>query len=313
MGYGHQLIEVEAPLVEHPEIKPFHAVIPNYQTLEQIAEPRNINIHPINPVNDYLPFSPIEYITGAFTRIMSGKAISGGLCNIPESVKFINKRIVNVPSTYMSELEFINVLQDNFFKLHHNHKFKPYILLTHTDILLNSVTSFNFSKTAYKLSIPLDVLRGLTEISLVCDFVSRDKDSLYFSLKFKHDVNGWYFSQITAANFLSYITPFELFMYSWELLLQDIDHLCNRKPIKHAGGFIDYNHHYNLRTKYDISEALKRIAMLIDFEVVRDDIPAKCVQTILADHNLALSSYQTDFKAALSVMKELGSTLEIKL
>ena len=132
--------------------------------------------------------------------------------------------------------------------------------------------------------------------------------------EFIKEANGWLFKNITSTNPITLCTPVELFIFAWETMLIDLDHICNRAPVRFVGSkFIDYGHHYNMRTKYDISKALLDVAKLIDMEIeFRDDEFTK-VQTFITDYSLNLSSRFSDFKAALLALKDSGSKLEINV
>lgn len=312
IGYGHQLKEIESQTEPKITYVPLHSVIPNYRLLEYVASIRGgVDIH--SPVIDVLPFTPLEYIVKGFERLISGCKINGGVGNIDKTNKFLNKRLVNIPHYHMSDLEFINVIQSALFDLSKADNFIPYILLSHDDVLLNSSTSFNFAKTAVRLSVPLEVVQTISELKLVCDISTKTNNTFYFSLTFVKEADGWFFKHITSINPLTLCTPFELFMYAWETILIDIDHICNRTPVRYSNTFIDYTHHYNMRTKYDIGHVLLSIAKLIDLEIEFRDDKFTQVQTYITDYNLTLSSHISDFKTALLALKDTGSELEINV
>lgn len=315
MGYGHELIKVEETETAEVEYIPLHSVNPNYPLLAYVSSTRNkYGVDAYAPVNDYLPFTPIEYIVKGFERLLDGCKLSGVVGKIDKDRKFQDKQFVKIPPHPMTDLEFINIIQNAMGDIRKSGNFIPYILLSHDDIMLNSATSFNFAKTAVKLSVPLDVIQTISKLSLACDISTPNYKSLYFSLTFIKEANGWLFKNITSANPITLCTPVELFIFAWETMLIDLDHICNRAPVRFVGSkFIDYGHHYNMRTKYDISKALLDVAKLIDMEIeFRDDEFTK-VQTFITDYSLNLSSRFSDFKAALLALKDSGSKLEINV
>ena len=309
LGYGHQLDEVEntSTAIDYPVL---HTVIPNYATLVNVEQMYDFDIS--KPVHELLPFTATEYIVAGFINIITTKMINIKPSNENLKEKFISKRLVNIPHYPMGSLEFINMLHTNLDILKRNSNFTPYILLTHDDVLLNSATSYNFNKSLQTLSVPLEILDSISELKLLCDFKTKEGDELYFSFTFNKVNSEWVLLKMTSTHALTHVTPFELFVGAWEMLLLDIDHLCNRKPLRiKKTNVVNYVHFYNMRAKYDIGDALLNIAKIIDIEIDRVENGSTHIQTAINDSGLGLSSHHSDFRSALMMLKASGSKLEI--
>lgn len=311
LGYGHQIVEL--PSEVQPRKYNFQTNAPNYHLINMVNSGLVVDFDTYLPVNDFLPFTPLEYILGGIHNMLLDKPISGKLTTISPTAKFSPKTLVDIPIHPMSTLEFINVLQGNVHYINSLKTHKAYFTLPHDDVVLNAVTSNNFTKTAMSLSIPVDVINTLDTIIFCCDAVGQHYDGPFFSYKFIKTTNGWVMDSGTTTNFWVMGSPFEVFMYAWALMLRDIDHLCNRIPHRLSDNVIDYNHRYNLRTKYDIASGLERVAQIIDSELAESGSEYIAVQTILKDNGINLSSSISDFRAAQLILQKEGSKRKIVL
>lgn len=311
LGYGHQL--VETPDEVQPRKFNFQTNAPNRHLINMVNSGLVVDFDTHLPVNDFLPYTPLEYILGGIRNMLLDKPISGQLTSIPATAKFSPKTLVDIPPHAMCNLEFINMLQSNVYYINSLKTHKAYFTLPHDDIVLNAVTSNNFTKTAMGLSIPVDVINAIDSLIFCCDVVGQHYDGPFFSYKFIKTTNGWVMDSGTTTNFWVMGSPFEVFMYSWALMLRDIDHLCNRVPRQLFANVIDYNHHYNLRTKYDITSGLERVAQIIDSELAEAGSEYIPIQTILKDNGINLSSFISDFRAAQLILQKEGSKRKIVL
>lgn len=313
LGYGHnlELIEKQAKPIKRTFV--FISNVPNYDFLEKINSELLVDFNPHMPVSDFLPFTPTEYLLGAIHWLTLNKPITAVFSSVSKTTKFTAKTLIDIPPYPMGALEFINVLQNSIKFINSYDTFKGYFILPHTDVVLNAATSNTFTKTAMSLSIPLDVTNALNTIKFCCDIETEHYTGPFFSYTFNKVDDRWSLRSITATKFWHMGTPFEIFMYAWAMMLRDIDHICNRVPYKVIGEIIDVNHHYNLRSRYDISEGLLNVAKIIDSELRETDGDYIPIQTILKDNNLVLSSFISDFKAAILILQQQGSERKIVL
>lgn len=312
LGYGHQLV----PVTDEPKVERtsnFVIATPNADYTRLTQSSIMLDINPHTPVNDFLPFTSTEYIIGAFNAFVMGKPISDKILSVGPYTKFHAKTLVEIPHGIMYPLQFLNIIQDSVKYLNSLASLKAYFILPHEDPFLSSTTSNNFTKSAMGASIPLKVLDALNVVKLVCDIDFGLYKGHYFTYTFNKQDDKWVLANISAVKPWVVISPFELFMHAWTLMLHDIDCLCNRSLKVINGNKIDVNHHYNLRTKYDISAALAEIAAIIDYEVVNDGNNYKLAQTVIKDNNLNLSSHITDFRTATEVLRQEGSVGRIQL
>lgn len=307
LGYGHLVVEKN---IDPPERGfGFHSTAPNTAILDSINNSIKVDFNPHEAVSDLLPFTPLEYILGGVFWALHERDITGDLGYVGPAGKFTTKTLISIPSSPMSHLELINIIQNSMKYVNALPKYKMYVTLSNDDVLLNAITSQNFNKTAMTLSIPVDVMCNINSISLTCDSIGSHYYGHYFTYKFKRTDDRWLFSGITTTKLWEIVTPLELLMYIWTILLSDLDHICNRTvvlggmPNKHT----DVNYHYNLRSKYDLTIPLVRIVKIIDSEIQRDNRDLTLLQTIIMDHSINLSSNITDFKYALDILKSTGS------
>lgn len=311
LGYGHQLVEL--PTKVQPRKYNFQTNAPNYHLINMINSGLVVDFDTHLPVNDFLPYTPLEYILGGIHNMLLDKPISGQLTTISATEKFSSKTLIDIPTHPMGALEFINVLQDSVRFINSLKTHNAYFILPHDDVVLNAVTSNNFTKTAMSLSIPTDVINALDTLIFCCDVLGSHYKGPFFSYTFIKTTNGWVMDSGTTTNFWVMGSPFEVFMYAWALMLRDIDHLCNRVPHQLFANVIDYNHHYNLRAKYDITSGLERVAQIIDSELAENGSEYIAVQTILKDNSINLSSSISDFRAAQLILQKEGSKRKIVL
>lgn len=312
LGYGHQIV----PVMGEPKVERksnFVIATPNAEYTRLTQQSIMLDINPHAPVSDFLPFTTSEYIIGAFNNFVMGKPISDKVLSVRPYAKFHTKTLIEIPNGVMYPLQFLNVIQDSVKYLNSLSSIKAYFILPHEDPFLSSTTSNNFTKTAIGATIPLDVLDAINVIKLVCDIDVGLYKGHYFTYTFNKQGDNWVLANINAVKPWVVISPYELFMHAWTLMLHDIDCICNRSLKVINGNRVDVNHHYNLRTKYDISAALAEIAAIIDYEVVDDGNNYKLAQTVIKDNNLNLSSHITDFRAATEILRQEGSIGRIQL
>lgn len=311
LGYGHLL----TPKKEvHTRRFGFHTSAPNAAVMALINEDLSVDFNPHDPISDFLPFTPTEYILGGLLWALEERPISSTIAKVSPTIKFTAKTLIDIPSAPMFDLEFINVIQNAMKFVNACDKYRMYVALPHSDVVLSSNTGRNFNKTLNDNSIPLKIIRSINTLHLTCDVEGEHYVGHYFTYKFARQNERWSLVAITTDKAWDILSPVELLMYAWSMMLKDIDYLCNRKPKFIAGTSIQENsYHLGLRTRYDISEGLAKVVQIIDSELSQDRPDAKLLQTIIADNDIHLSSNILDFTHAVEVLRKEGTERKIYL
>lgn len=305
LGYSH---EVPKPIsVKQVAL---HSIIPNNEFLDYISANRHPSIDCLSPIATLLPYTLIDYICAGFKAAILDESVNGKYDKLINR-KFTDKRLINIPSEPMGDLEFLRLLQDTVFELDKHKVLSPYILLKSTDIILNSLASSNMTKVAKISSLPIDIITDIRHIQLLCDFADENGELVnLFSLDFVKQDSVWNIEKIYSVKMFNILKPFELFMYTWCVILKDIDQVLNRK-VRRINGVVDVGSVYHTRTKIDISTALYNAALLIDSEADAQGFESQSILTILKDNNLILSSDTKDYRLALGVLSNTGTLRKI--